>query len=246
MRESAGEGGTPWYGLLSPQWPENPHLALGADLASKLYPAPRSPSRIPGGRGSSGPSGEPRRKCENSALEGSRDTGAGTSRSGPRQCASASGRELAETVPSRGQKSRPATPGSLPSPNPPQRRAGKPGEPGSGGNCREAEIHTSSPRDWGLQGTCLQADQPLGGWRGGEAVVAVIPSEGAPRVGLVVIRAQTLCNPMGRSPPGSSVHEISQARTPEGVAISSSRSSRPRDRTHVSCISCTGRSVLYH
>ena len=33
----------------------------------------------------------------------------------------------------------------------------------------------------------------------------------------------TLCNPMVCSPPGSSVHGISQARTLEWVAISSSR-----------------------
>ena len=38
-----------------------------------------------------------------------------------------------------------------------------------------------------------------------------------------------------------------QARMLEWVAISSSRrSSRPRDRTNVSCISCLGRQVLYH
>ena len=41
-----------------------------------------------------------------------------------------------------------------------------------------------------------------------------------------------LCDPMGCSPPGSSVHGISQARILELVAISSSReSSRPRDGT---------------
>ena len=39
------------------------------------------------------------------------------------------------------------------------------------------------------------------------------------------------------SPPGSSVHGISQARILEQVAISYSRgSSRPRDQTHISCI----------
>jgi len=41
---------------------------------------------------------------------------------------------------------------------------------------------------------------------------------------------------MGCSPPGSSVHGISQARILEWVAISFSRSSRPRDQTHVSCL----------
>ena len=50
------------------------------------------------------------------------------------------------------------------------------------------------------------------------------------------------CDPVDCSPPGSSAHGIFQARTLEWGAISSSRgSSRPRDRTRVSCISCTGR-----
>ena len=45
-------------------------------------------------------------------------------------------------------------------------------------------------------------------------------------------------DPMNFSPPGSSVHGIFQARILEWVAISfSSRSSRPRNRTRVSCIS---------
>ena len=52
---------------------------------------------------------------------------------------------------------------------------------------------------------------------------------------------------MDCSPPGSSVHEILQARILEWVAISSSRGSfQPRDWIHVSCISCTGRWTLYH
>ena len=47
----------------------------------------------------------------------------------------------------------------------------------------------------------------------------------------------TLCNPLDCSPPGSSVHGISQARMLEWVAISfCRRSSRLRDQTHVSCI----------
>ena len=49
----------------------------------------------------------------------------------------------------------------------------------------------------------------------------------------------TLCDPMDCSPPGSSVHGNFQARILEWVAISSSRgSSQPRDRTHISCVSC--------
>ena len=52
----------------------------------------------------------------------------------------------------------------------------------------------------------------------------------------------TLCHPMDCSPPGSSLHGVFQARILEWVAMASSRgSSRPRDRTHVSCVSCAGR-----
>ena len=47
----------------------------------------------------------------------------------------------------------------------------------------------------------------------------------------------TLCDAKDCSPPGSSVHEISQARILEWVAIPFCRaSSQPRDRTQVSCI----------
>ena len=57
----------------------------------------------------------------------------------------------------------------------------------------------------------------------------------------------TLCNHKDCSPPGSSVHRILQARILERVATSLSRgSSWPRDRTHISSVSCSGRQVLYH
>ena len=53
---------------------------------------------------------------------------------------------------------------------------------------------------------------------------------------LVAQSCPTLCDPMDCNPPGSSVHEIFQARILEWVAISFSRgSSQPRDRTRVSC-----------
>ena len=56
----------------------------------------------------------------------------------------------------------------------------------------------------------------------------------------------TLCDPMDWIPPGSSVHGILQVRILEWVAVPSSRgSSWPRDRTHVSYVSCIGRQVLY-
>ena len=56
----------------------------------------------------------------------------------------------------------------------------------------------------------------------------------------------TFCDPVDCSPPGSFVHWILQTRTLEWAAISFSRgSSQPRLQTHVSCIPCIGRHVLY-
>ena len=56
----------------------------------------------------------------------------------------------------------------------------------------------------------------------------------------------TLCDPMDCSLPGFSVHGILQARRLEWVAMLSSRgSSRPRDQTCVSCISCFRRQIPY-
>ena len=47
--------------------------------------------------------------------------------------------------------------------------------------------------------------------------------------------------------PGFSVHGVLQTRTLEWVAMPSSRgSSKPRDRTHISFVSCIGRHVLYY
>ena len=51
--------------------------------------------------------------------------------------------------------------------------------------------------------------------------------------------SDSFCDPMDCSPPGSSVHGILQARLLDWVAVSSSRgSSRPRDRTRCSGVSC--------
>ena len=56
----------------------------------------------------------------------------------------------------------------------------------------------------------------------------------------------TLCEPMDRSPPGSSVLGILQARILEWVAMPSSRGfSRPWDWIRVSYVSCTGRQLLW-
>ena len=58
---------------------------------------------------------------------------------------------------------------------------------------------------------------------------------------LVAQSCPVLCDPVDCSPPGS-VHGVSQARALECVAISFSRgSSRPRNRT---CVSCVGRQLL--
>ena len=60
----------------------------------------------------------------------------------------------------------------------------------------------------------------------------------------VLYMFQTLWDPMDCSIPGSSVHEIFQARILEWVATSFSRISSPfRDRTRVSCIDTQ---ILYH
>ena len=57
----------------------------------------------------------------------------------------------------------------------------------------------------------------------------------------------TLCDPMDCSPLGSSVQGIFQARILEWVAVSSSRASyHPWGWSHVSCLSCTGRWILYY
>ena len=56
-----------------------------------------------------------------------------------------------------------------------------------------------------------------------------------------------LCDPMGFSPPGSSVYGILQARILERGAISFARgSSWPRVQTHTSYVSCIGKQVLHH
>ena len=61
---------------------------------------------------------------------------------------------------------------------------------------------------------------------------------------LITQSCLTLCDPMNCSPPGSSVHGISQARKLELAAISFSRgSSWPRDQIHVSFIDSW---ILYH
>ena len=68
---------------------------------------------------------------------------------------------------------------------------------------------------------------------------------------ILIIKLRQLCptlpSPMDCSPPGYSIHGISQARISEWVVMLSSKgSSQPRNGTHISFISCIGRQVLYH
>ena len=62
-----------------------------------------------------------------------------------------------------------------------------------------------------------------------------------------VLWCPTLCDPMDWRPPGFPVYGIFQARILKWVSMPFSRgSSWPRDRTHISCVSCIGRQILYH
>ena len=73
---------------------------------------------------------------------------------------------------------------------------------------------------------------------------SISPSNDQP---VLIQLCPTLCDPMNYSLPGSSVHEILQARILEWVAIASPKgSSQPRDRIHISYVSCLCRRVLYH
>ena len=56
----------------------------------------------------------------------------------------------------------------------------------------------------------------------------------------------TLCDAVDGSLQGFTVHGIFQTKILEQVAISSSKgSSQPKDQTHISCVSCFGRLILY-
>lgn len=54
-----------------------------------------------------------------------------------------------------------------------------------------------------------------------------------------------LCDPMNCCPEGSSVHETFEARVLAWIAFSKG-SSWPRGWTHMSCICCLGRWILWH
>ena len=97
-------------------------------------------------------------------------------------------------------------------------------------NCHSNPNHQELP----LQCCCLENPREGGAWWA--AVYGVAKSQ---------TRLKRLSS--SSSPPGSSVHRISQARILEWAAISSSRgSSQPRDRTRISCITWNARHILYH
>ena len=69
---------------------------------------------------------------------------------------------------------------------------------------------------------------------------------GFPQRGGIAQSCLTLCRPVDCRPPGSSVHEIFQARILEWAVISFSRGTpQPRDGAHIFCLSCTGRRILH-
>ena len=119
------------------------------------------------------------------------------------------------------------------------------------GTLRKASLNYShrSPKEVVLPtGSCLPLAK-MPSWTSIPSYfqVVCVCSEGGVWVGVCAQSCLILCDPMVWNLPGSSVHGISQARKLEWVAISYSReSSQPRDQTHISCISCIGRWILYH
>ena len=78
-------------------------------------------------------------------------------------------------------------------------------------------------------------------------VCAELTSRGWMCVCVHALSCLTLCDPMHCSPQGSSVHGIFQGRMLEWVAIFYSREfSWPTDQNCISCVSFTGRWILFH
>ena len=103
--------------------------------------------------------------------------------------------------------------------------AGRPHSPSKWMCSAHLEAHPGNPTLWGFCGCFIHY------------VCACACTQSCP----------TLCNPLDYSPSGSSVNAILQARILKQVAISFSRgSSRPRDQTCVTCVSCIGRWIDRH
>ena len=101
------------------------------------------------------------------------------------------------------------------------------------GNMRLIQIKVNK-QIYKLQGNGEKSQMDKSGW---------VTCLACLRVCLVIQSCRTLPHSMDCSPPGSSIHWISQARVLEWVAISSSRGSSPP--RHQARISCTGRRILY-
>ena len=103
-----------------------------------------------------------------------------------------------------------------------------------------SDIHLSASQLWQEKAWCWlnwQLPPEPHSWNG-VGVYACMPCR---------FSRDQLCDAVDYRLPGSSVHGILQARILEWVAISFSRgSSRPRDWTHISYITYTGRQILYH
>ena len=115
--------------------------------------------------------------------------------------------------------------------------------PGSGRSPGKGNAYPSSILDWRFHGQkSLASYSP---W-GHKDLFMPLPIS-------VCMRAQSLhsclnlCDAMDCSPPSSAVPGILQATILEWIAMSSSRgSSQSRDRSHLSCISCTGGRFFYY
>ena len=85
------------------------------------------------------------------------------------------------------------------------------------------------------------------GWKGPQTAVSKMEAQESLCPPCACSTVYDFCDSMDCSPPGFSVHGISQARILEWVAISSSRgSSRPRNQICVSLVSYTGSWIRYH
>ena len=116
------------------------------------------------------------------------------------------------------------------------------------GPLSEACLHSQA---WVLQrlceppSECVPADKGL--LTGHLQSVCDVLHPGVKNLCSVAQSCPTLCNPMDCSLPGSTAHGIFQARILKWVAISYSKgSSWPKDQTHIFCVFCIGRWVLYH
>ena len=96
-----------------------------------------------------------------------------------------------------------------------------------------------------LGGNLSGQEEPVRVW--GFGLASSLTLQARPVLSKLLQLCPTLCDPVDCSTSGSSVHGILQARILEGVVMLSSKgASRPRDRTHISYVSCIGWWLLYY